>query len=53
MFTHEDLANMIKATVQAVLQQGPRDPWENVAKLKLKDPEKFDGKPTSPFTSWW
>jgi len=24
-----------------------------VAKLKLKDPKPFDGKPTTPFTLWW
>ena len=28
-------------------------PAANVAKLKLKDPKPFDGKPTTPFTSWW
>jgi len=25
----------------------------NVVKLKLKDPKPFDGKPTTPFISWW
>ena len=28
-------------------------PQVNMAKLKLKDLKSFDGKPTTPFTSWW
>lgn len=28
-------------------------PADNIAKLKLKGPKEFDGKPTTPFTSLW
>jgi len=49
-FTLEELWDIITHTVQAtqgVLQPAPNT---NMAKLKLKDPKPFDGKPTTPFT---
>jgi len=52
-FMLEELRDIVTHTVQAtqgVLQPAPN---ANVAKLKLKDPKPFDGKPTTPFTSWW
>jgi len=49
--TYEELQAIIQATVhgtQATLSLGST----SVAKHKLKDRKKFDGKPTTPFTSW-
>jgi len=39
---------MVTAT-QTALQGGQA----NIAKLKLKDPKEFEGKTSTPFTSWW
>jgi hypothetical protein len=39
----------------ATAQQDRPQPAQRttVAKLKIKEPEKFDGKPKTPFRSWW
>ena len=45
----------ILAEAMATAQQDRPQPAQRttVAKLKIKEPEKFDGKPKTPFRSWW
>jgi len=52
-FTLEELRDIVTHTVQATQRVLQLAPNAKVAKLKLKDPKRFDGKPTTPFTSWW
>jgi len=55
--TTEELARMIaRAVAEGVagtVQPNPAPPAVRTARLKMTNPEAFDGKPTTPFDIWW
>jgi len=54
MLTPEDIARLVGEGIAAA-RTGQRAPEVriNTFRLKLKNPESFDGKPTSAFNVWW
>ena len=54
MLTPEEIARLVGEGI-AVARTDQRAPEvrTNTARLKLKNPETFDGKPTSALNVWW
>jgi len=54
MLTPEEIARLVGEGIVAVrTDQRAPEVRINTSQLKLKNPESFDGKPTSAFNVWW
>jgi len=55
MLTLEEIARLVGAGI--AVAQAPERPaeeaWINASRLKMENPEKFDGKSSSTFNQWW
>ena len=54
MLTPEEIARLVGAGIAAA--QAPARPAEaqiRTSRLKMENPDKFDGKPTTSFNQWW
>jgi len=49
----ETIANTLSATRTTNQEASAGSPAPQVACLKLENPAKFDGKPKTPFRTWW
>jgi len=50
----QDLARLVAEGVERARQaQQTRPEQENIAQLKMKNPETFDGKSSTAFNQWW
>ena len=56
-FTPERLARMIGEGIRAAQAgagpQPPRPEAVDAPRLKMENPSEYDGKPTTPFNTWW
>ena len=54
MLTPEEIARLVGEGIEAArTDQRAPEVRLNTSRLKLKNPEPFDGKPTSAFNVWW
>jgi len=54
MLTPEEIARLVGEGIMAArTDQRAPEVRTNTSRLKLKNPEPFDGKPTSAFNIWW
>jgi len=54
MLTPEEIARLVGEGIAAArTDQRAPEVRTNTSRLKLKNPESFDGKPTSAFNVWW
>jgi len=55
MLTPEEIARLVGAVIAAARQ--PEQPanraWIHTSRLKMENPEKFNGKSSSTFNQWW
>jgi len=54
MLTSEEITWLVgEGIAAATTDQRAPEVRINTSRLKLKNPESFDGKPTSAFNVWW
>ena len=56
MLTPEEIARLVRAGIAAARgRERPEQPSNrtNTSRLKMENPEKFDGKSSSAFNQWW
>ena len=55
MLTPEEIARLVGAGIVAAraLEQPVNEAQINASRLKMENPEKFDGKSSSAFNQWW
>jgi len=52
--TTQDLVRLVAEGVERARQDQPAQPEQgNIARLKMKNPEAFDGKSSTAFNQWW
>jgi len=52
--TTRDLIQLVAEGVAQATQRTTADPNQiRTSRLKMENPETFDGKPTTPFNNWW
>jgi len=52
--TTQDLVWLVAEEVEWARQDRPTRPEQgNIARLKMKNPESFDGKSSTAFNQWW
>jgi len=52
--TTQDLIQLVmEGVARAQAHQAPREERVRTSRLKMENPETFDGKPTTPFNTWW
>jgi len=50
----QEFAQLLAEAIATAQRDRPQPAQRTtVAKLKIKEPERFDGKPKTPFRSWW
>ena len=53
-FTTQDLAQLVAEGVARATRGTAAEPNQiRTSRLKMENPETFDGKPTTPFNNWW
>lgn len=54
MFSSQDLIQLVaEGVAQATQHPAPREEWNHKSRLKMTNPEIFNGKLATPFNTWW